>query len=58
MAAVAGPGLLTDLSRLSLIVMVAVVGLAGWFAWRDTKVVRREGLILLAVFVLFAVSSY
>lgn len=57
-AAVAGPGLLTDLARPSLVVMIGVVGLAGWFAWRDTKVVRGEGIALLTIFAMFAVLSY
>lgn len=57
-AAMVGPGLLTDLARPSLAIMIAVVGLAGWFAWEDTKVDRREGLALLTIFVVFAVLSY
>ena len=57
-AAVFGPGLLTDLARPSIAVMVAVVAIAGWFAWNDKKVTRREGLILLAIFVVFTILSY
>ena len=57
-AAVAGPGALTDLARPALVVMLVVVALAGGFAWNDRKIVRREGIILLTVFVLFAVLSF
>jgi cation:H+ antiporter len=57
-AAVAGPGPLVDLARPALVVMVGVIGLAGWFAWNDRKVVRREGILLLIIFVVFAVLSY
>lgn len=57
-AAAIGPGTLVDLSRPALAVMTAVVIVAGWFAWRDMKVVRGEGLVLLAIFVAFAALSY
>ena len=57
-AAVAGPGPLIDLARPALVVMVAVIAAAGGFAWNDRKVVRREGVVLLIIFVLFAVLSY
>lgn len=57
-AAVAGPGPLVDLARPALVVMVVVIGAAGWFAWNDRKVVRREGVLLLAIFLIFAVLSY
>lgn len=57
-AAVAGPGILTDLARPSLVAMVAVVVLAGWFAWRDQKVSRTEGMVLLAIFLVFTGLSY
>lgn len=57
-AAVAGPGPLVDLARPALVVMVVVIGAAGWFAWNDRKVVRREGIVLLGIFLLFAVLSY
>ncbi|MDJ0496358.1 MAG: calcium/sodium antiporter [Acidimicrobiia bacterium] len=57
-AAAFGPGTLIDLSRPSLVLMVMVVGLAGWFAWRDQKVSRPEGAVLLAIFVAFTLLSY
>jgi cation:H+ antiporter len=57
-AAVAGPGVLADLARPSLAVMLGVVGAAGWFAWHDQKVVRIEGAFLVAVFLVFTVLSY
>lgn len=57
-AAVAGPGVLVDLGRPSLIVMVAVVMLAGAFAWNDRRIIRREGIVLLMVFAVFTVMSY
>lgn len=57
-AAVAGPGVLMDLARPALITMMVVIVLAGAFAWNDKKIVRREGIILLIVFVAFAVMSY
>lgn len=57
-AAVVGPGILTDLAQPALVLMVGAVALAGWFAWRDKKVTRREGAILLAVFLVFTVLSY
>lgn len=57
-AAVAGPGVLVDLARPALVVMVTVVILAGWFAWSHTKVVRSEGSVLLIIFIAFAVLSY
>lgn len=57
-AAVIGPGRLTDLNRPSLAVMVAVVLLAGWFALHDKRIVRLEGVVLVAIFLLFAALSY
>ena len=57
-AAVVGPGPLVDLARPALVVMVVVVVLAGWFAWSHTRVNRTEGIVLLAIFLLFAVLSY
>lgn len=57
-AAVAGPGILIDLARPALVVMVVVVVLAGWFAWSHTRVIRSEGLVLLIIFIVFAVLSY
>lgn len=57
-AAVAGPGLLVDLARPSLVVMVGVIAIAGWFARRDQKVTRPEGSVLLAIFLVFTILSY
>ena len=57
-AAVVGPGILVDLARPSLVIMVGVVVLAGWFAWQDQKVTRKEGSILLVIFVAFTALSY
>jgi cation:H+ antiporter len=57
-AAVVGPGVLTDLARPSLLVMVVVVALAGWFASHDQKVTRVEGIALLGIFLLFTILSY
>ncbi len=57
-AAVAGPGLLVDLGRPSLVVMVGVIAVAGWFAWHDQQVRRHEGAILLTIFLVFTVLSY
>lgn len=57
-AGVIGPGRLTDLTWPSLAVMVAVVMVAGWFAFHDKRVVRIEGAVLVAIFLLFAVLSY
>jgi cation:H+ antiporter len=57
-AAVVGPGTLIDLTRPVLVVMVVVLGLAGWFASHDQKVVRWEGAVLLTIFVAFAALSY
>ncbi len=57
-AAVAGPGLLTDLGRPSLVTMLGVAIAAGWFAWHDQKVTRNEGAVLLAVFFAFTILSY
>ena len=57
-AAVARPGVLLDLGRPALVVMMAVVMLAGAFAWNDRRIVRREGIILLVIFVVFAVLSF
>ncbi len=57
-AAVAGPGILLDLTRPALVVMLGVVMLAGAFAWNDKRIVRREGIILLLVFLAFTVLSY
>lgn len=57
-AAVVGPGPLIDLARPALLVMVGVVAIAGGFAWNDRKIVRREGVILLVIFLVFAVLSY
>ena len=57
-AAVAGPGPLIDLARPALLVMVGVIAISGGFAWNDRKVVRREGVVLLVIFVVFAVLSY
>ncbi|MCP4305835.1 MAG: sodium:calcium antiporter [bacterium] len=57
-AAVVGPGVLADLARPSLVIMIGVVVLAGWFAWGDQKVSRKEGIALLAVFLVFTALSY
>jgi cation:H+ antiporter len=57
-AAIAGPGVLVDLGRPALVVMVGVVMVAGWFGWHDQKVVRHEGIALLVIFVAFAALSY
>lgn len=57
-ASVVGPGILVDLARPALIVMIAVVAIAGWFSWSHTKVVRSEGIILLVIFLVFAFLSY
>jgi cation:H+ antiporter len=57
-AAVVGPGVLVDLGRPALIVMVAVVLVAGWFGSHDQKIVRHEGIALLVIFVAFAALSY
>ncbi len=57
-AAVVGPGVLADLARPSLVVMVAVVAIAGWFASHDQKVTRGEGIFLLSIFVVFTILSY
>ena len=57
-AAVVGPGMLVDLARPSLVIMIGVVALAGWFAWHDQKVTRNEGFVLLAVFLVFTALSY
>jgi cation:H+ antiporter len=57
-AAIIGPGVLVDLARPALVVMLVVVVLAGWFAWSHTRVVRSEGIVLLVIFIVFAVLSY
>lgn len=57
-AAVVGPGILADLARPSLVVMVAVVAIAGWFASHDQKVTRGEGFFLLGTFLVFTILSY
>lgn len=57
-AAVARPGTLTDLTRPSIGIMVAVITVAGWFAWHDQKVSRFEGAMLLVVFVAFTTLNY
>ncbi|MDJ0924298.1 MAG: sodium:calcium antiporter [Acidimicrobiia bacterium] len=57
-AGVVGPGILIDLARPALVVMVAVVVVAGGFAWNDRRLVRREGIALLVIFLVFAVLSY
>lgn len=57
-AVVAGPGLLTDLGRPSLVAMVGVALVAGWFAWHNQKVTRAKGGILLAIFFVFTILSY
>lgn len=57
-AAVVGPGALIELSRLSIALMVAIITVAGLFAWRDQKVGRLEGALLLVVFVAFTAFNY
>jgi len=57
-AAVVGPGILLDLARPALAVMIGVVAIAGWFSWSHKKVDRREGIALLIIFCVFAVLSY
>jgi cation:H+ antiporter len=57
-AAVVGPGMLTELTRESIALMVAVVLLAGWFALHDQKVSRLEGVVLLVVFLVFTALNY
>jgi cation:H+ antiporter len=56
--ATVGPGILVDLARPALLVMVGVAIVAGWFALRDNKVTRLEGVALLVIFFVFAVLSY
>lgn len=57
-AAVVRPGSLFELSQTSIVIMVAVVGLAGWFAYHDRKVNRLKGIVLLVVFVVFTILNY
>jgi cation:H+ antiporter len=57
-AAILGPGILVDLARPALVVMMGVVAIAGWFSWSHKRVVRREGIALLIIFCVFAVLSY
>lgn len=57
-AAIIGPGVLVDLTHIPLLVMVGVSVLAGWFALKDERVVRIEGVVLLVIFVIFAAASY
>jgi cation:H+ antiporter len=57
-AAVVGPGVLMELSRPSIALMVAIIMVAGLFAWKDQKVGRLEGALLLVVFVAFTAFNY
>ena len=57
-AGLVGPGALLYLTRPSIALMVAVIAIAGWFAWNDKKVTRLEGVVLLVVFVAFTALNY
>ena len=57
-AGVIGPGVLVNLTRPSIALMVVVIAVAGWFAWSDKRVTRLEGVALLVIFLVFAVLNY
>ena len=57
-AGLAGGGLLTDLDRPLLLVMLGAALLAGVFSRTGLRLGRIEGLLLVAAFVAFAILSY
>ncbi len=57
LAAVVGSGRLSAVTAVLLVLMLAAAAFAGMFAYTQQVVSRGEGLILVAMFVLFAVAS-
>jgi cation:H+ antiporter len=57
-AGLAGGGILTDLDRPLLLIMLTAALLAGVFSRTGLRLTRVEGLLLVAGFVAFAVLSY
>ena len=57
LAAVVGPGSLTGVTWILLVVMIGAAAFAGFFAFSQQIIIRTEGLILIALFTLFAIAS-
>lgn len=57
-AAIVGPGLLLDLGATPLWIMVGAAVLAGGMSRTSHALTRREGLLLIAVFIAFTISAY
>ncbi len=57
-AGVVGPGVLQDLSVPALVAMVVVALIAATFAYSGERIVRAEGAVLIAVFVVFTMINY
>ncbi|MGI9585175.1 MAG: sodium:calcium antiporter [Acidimicrobiia bacterium] len=57
LAAVIGPGSLSGVTWVLLVVMLGAAVFAGVFAFSQQVISRREGIILIAMFVLFALAS-
>jgi cation:H+ antiporter len=52
-AGIVGPGMLADLGRAPLVVMVATALVAGVFSRTGSRITRPEGVVLVAVFLVF-----
>jgi cation:H+ antiporter len=57
-AALVGPGPLNDLGPSALWIMVGAAVLAGVMSKTGNRIVRNEGVVLIALFVVFAVLAY
>lgn len=57
LAAVLGPGTLSGVTWILLVLMIGAAAFAGFFAFSQQVINRTEGLILVAMFALFAVAS-
>lgn len=57
LAAVIGPSSLTGVTWILLVLMIGTAAFAGIFAFSQQVITRTEGLILIALFTLFAVAS-
>lgn len=58
LAAVLGPGALSEITLAPLAIMVAAAGLAGIFSFTGQRIDRTEGGVLLAGFVAYAVYAF
>jgi cation:H+ antiporter len=58
LAAVLGPGALTEITLMPIAIMVAAAAIAGIFSFTGQRIDRNEGAVLLAGFVAYAVFAF